>query len=66
MDDRLYPLDRQVFDRVVLPFIAGHRKKAGRPRGVGHYEFFCGALYVLRTGVPWRDLPKNYGNWHTI
>jgi transposase len=23
-------------------------------------------LYVLRTGIPWRDLPKCYGNWHTV
>jgi transposase len=21
---------------------------------------------VLRTGIPWRDLPTCYGNWHTI
>ena len=27
---------------------------------------FCGILYVLRTGVPWRDLPKCYGNWHSV
>jgi transposase len=25
-----------------------------------------GILYVLRTGPPWRDLPKAYGRWHTI
>ena len=41
MADRLYPLERKVFDRVVLPFIAGHRKKAGRPPSVGHDEFFA-------------------------
>jgi len=23
-------------------------------------------LYVLRTGIPWRDLPTNYGYWHTV
>ena len=28
-----------------------------------HYEAFCGILYILRTGVPWRD---DYGEWHTI
>lgn len=21
---------------------------------------------ILRTGIPWRDLPKCYGNWHSI
>ncbi|WP_322498258.1 transposase, partial [Candidatus Cyrtobacter comes] len=28
------------------------------------YKFFCGVLYVLRTGISWRDLPEEY--WHTI
>ncbi len=23
-------------------------------------------LYVLRTGISWRDLPEEYGSWHTI
>jgi transposase len=27
---------------------------------------FCGILYVLRTGCPWRDLPAEYGFWHVI
>lgn len=22
--------------------------------------------FILRTGVSWRDLPEEYGNWHTI
>ncbi len=27
-------------------------------------QFFC-ALYVLRTGIPWRDLPAEFDSWHT-
>jgi len=23
-------------------------------------------LYVLRTGIPWRDLPKCYGAWNDV
>jgi len=23
-------------------------------------------LYVLRTGIPWRDLPKKFGKWRTV
>jgi len=38
----------------------------GRPVLISDYEFFCGVLYVLRTGVSWRDLPECYGSWHTI
>jgi hypothetical protein len=51
MVHRLYPLEREVFDRVVLPLIAGHWKKAGRPPSVVHYDFFCGVLYVLGRGI---------------
>ena len=25
-----------------------------------------GILWVLRTGAPWRDLPKVYGPWSTV
>jgi len=25
-----------------------------------------GIFYVLRTGIPWRDLPERYGNWQRI
>ena len=23
-------------------------------------------VYVLRTGVPWRDLPRDYGPWSSV
>ena len=36
------------------------------PPILSHYNVFCGTLYVLRTGIPWRDLPKCYGNWHAV
>jgi transposase len=25
-----------------------------------------GILFVLRTGIPWRDLPKEFGKWQTV
>jgi len=25
-----------------------------------------GILWILRTGAPWRDLPKEFGKWGTV
>jgi transposase len=36
------------------------------PPKISHYKVFCAIMYVLRTGIPWRNLPKCYGCWHTI
>jgi len=29
-------------------------------------EIFDGILWILRTGAPWRDLPKEFGPWKTV
>lgn len=44
------------------------RKKRGRPR-VDDRQVLNGILYVLRTGIPWNDLPQRYSgdstcHWH--
>ncbi len=28
--------------------------------------FVEGVLWIARTGAPWRDLPEEYGNWHSV
>ncbi len=28
--------------------------------------FLEGVLWINRTGSPWRDLPKTFGNWHRV
>jgi transposase len=63
---RLYPISEKVFNRKVLPVIEGNYIWKGRPPKVSHYKAFCGILYILRTGCPWRDLPVEYGYWHVI
>jgi transposase len=63
---RLYPVSEEVFNRKVLPIIEGDYIWKGRPPKVSHYQAFCGILYILRTGCPWRDLPEAYGYWHVI
>ena len=66
LQDRKYPISESKFQEMIEPFIKKEQKKSGRPTRVSHYNFFCGVLYVLRTAVSWRDLPEEYGNWHTI
>lgn len=31
-----------------------------------HRTVMDGILFRVRTGVPWRDLPKRYGSWKTV
>ena len=65
-DERLYPITEERFNELVLPIIESSRIGKGRPPKVSHYVAFCGITYVLRTGIPWRDLPAEFGQWHTI
>lgn len=66
MRERQYPIGEAEFTKEIEPRINEQYKRPGRPAGISHYQFFCAILYVLRTGIAWRDLPACYGNWHTI
>ena len=66
MKDRHFPLTLEFFKQTIEPLIGLHYKRPGRPPKEDHYHFFCAVLYVLRTGVSWRDLPRCFGSWHTI
>ena len=65
-NQRLYPIDEEQFNGLVAPIIEAIYIGKGWPLEVPHYVAFCGILYVLRTGIPWRDLPSEYGEWHAI
>lgn len=66
MDKRIYPISQESFKNLVLPVIEKHYIWKGRAPEISHYKVFCAILYVLRTGIPWRDLPKCFGNWHSV
>jgi transposase len=34
--------------------------------GKNNRQFVEAVLWICRTGAPWRDLPKEFGHWHTI
>ncbi len=43
-----------------------NKSKAGRPQRLEDRIAFEGVLYVLKTGIPWRYLPKEFGAWQTV
>lgn len=41
------------------------RARVGRPPR-DRRQILDGILWILRTGAPWRDLPKEFGPWATV
>lgn len=48
--------------RDLVPGKAGDRGQTGKNNRL----FVDAVLYVLKTGVPWRDLPERFGNWNSV
>ena len=42
------------------------RRKVGAPDKLGVRLFIEAVLYLARTGIPWRDLPKFFGKWQAV
>jgi transposase len=42
------------------------RHKGGQPPVLPERDFFEALLYLARTGVPWRDLPSEFGRWDAV
>lgn len=47
------------------PFIAAVRAPNGR-KPANHRLVLGGIFYITRTGVPWRDLPEEFGKWSSV
>jgi transposase len=52
---------REQFARVegLLPVQRGNVK-------IDNYTFVNAVVWMVRTGCPWRDLPKEFGNWYSV
>jgi transposase len=40
--------------------------KGGQRPALPDRDFFEALLYVARTGIPWRDLPSEFGRWDAV
>lgn len=62
----IYPSDisRAQFESI-RPLLESARKKT-KPRQVDLHAVFCGLLYVLKSGCPWRLLPHEYPKGRTV
>ena len=45
--------------------LPGKRSDPGRT-GEDNRRFFEAVMWIARTGVPWRDLPPEHGNWSSV
>jgi transposase len=66
MDTRMFPVTPEFFNSSIKPLIDSCYSNAGRPASLSDYRVFCAMLYVLRTGISWRELPPCYGHWNHI
>lgn len=67
-NSRIYTVSEEFFNNEILPSIKDSVAPTGRPSKVNYYIIFNAILYVLRTGIAWRDIPEKYFgvSWHTI
>jgi transposase len=42
------------------------RYTCGQPPQLPERMFFEAVLYIGRTGIPWRDLPSEFGSWDAV
>ena len=49
----------------LLAALVPRQPKTGRPN-LDHRRILNGILWKLKTGAPWRDVPKRYGPWSTV
>jgi putative transposase len=48
------------------PVLRTIKHYAGSPPQLSDRMFIEAVLYQARTGIPWRDLPDDFGNWDAV
>ena len=50
----------------IAPLLATLKSRAGSPPALSDRLFIEAVLYLARTGLPWRDLPEDFGPWDAV
>jgi transposase len=50
----------------IEPRLAAIKHKAGSPPELSDRLFIEAVLYMARTGIPWRDMPREFGRWDAV
>jgi transposase len=51
---------------VMGPMVERCKSRLGPPPELPDRMFFEAVLYLARTGIPWRDLPGEFGAWDAV
>ena len=51
--------------QLIEPLLPGKASDPGRT-GNDNRGTLEGILYTMRTGIPWRDMPEQFGKWNTV
>lgn len=49
----------------IRPYLPGQKSAPGRT-AKDNRRFVNAVLWIARTGAPWRDLPRRFGNWNSV
>jgi len=63
--ERRYALRDDQWERLQQIGLPGQEGKVG-VTAKDNRLFIEAVLYRFRAGIPWRDLPERFGNWHRI
>jgi putative transposase len=66
MEEKRYPSDMTDDEWATLEPLIPAAKPGGRHRSANMREVVNGICYVLRGGIPWRFLPKEFPPWKTV
>src|SRR5919106_3001254 len=66
MEGKRYPSDMTDEEWAILEPLIPDSRSGGRPRSADMREVTNAIFYVLRGGIPWRFLPKEFPPWKTV